>query len=159
MTHHDEALHVHELVKDQRTAMLTTVGDDGGLQSRPMTLLRADPDGTYWFLALAGSDPAREARARSRVNVAFTEEGKWVSVAGTAEVRHDPEMARELWNRFAEVWFQTGPDDPDVAVVRVDGESAQYWDSPGRVSSMVSTLAALATGERPDAGESGTVDL
>jgi general stress protein 26 len=160
MTHDDnDAAHVHALVKDQRIAMLTTVAEDGSLDSRPMTLQQADPDGTYWFLALANSDPAEEMREEPRVNVAFTEHGKWVSVAGRAAVRHDPERARELWSEMAEAWFQREPDDPAVAVVRVDGESAQFWDGPGAVATTVSMLKALATGDRPDAGESGTTRL
>ncbi len=128
MTHHDDSAHVHELVEGQRTAMLTTVGEDGALESRPMTLQQADPEGTYWFLALADSDPVEEMREEPRVNVAFTEEGSWVSVSGRAEVRRDPARARELWSPFAQAWFQKEPEDPAVAVVRVEGQSAQYCD-------------------------------
>jgi general stress protein 26 len=159
MTHHDDSAHVHELVKGQRTAMLTTLGEDGALESRPMTLQQADPEGTYWFLALADSEPVEEMRDEPRVNVAFTEEGSWVSVSGRAQVRHDPERARELWSPFAKAWFQKEPDDPAVAVVRVQGESAQYWDSPGRVAMTVSMVKAAVTGDRPDAGDSGTTEL
>ncbi len=161
MTHHENgAAHVKELVEDQRTAMLTTVhAETGALTSRPMTLQQADDDGTFWFLALADSAAAEEVRARPEVNVAFTKEGAWVSVAGRAEVLHDPEKARELWNEFARTWFQTEPEDPAVAVIRVDGDTAQYWDSPGKAATVVEMVKARVTGEQPDAGESHTVDL
>ena len=71
----------------------------------------------------------------------------------------DPTRARELWNDFAEAWFQCEPDDPRVAVIRVDGDSAEYWDSPGKVGTLVGVLKAKVTGDRPDDGESDTVDL
>ena len=160
MSHHEGAAHVKELVEDQRTAMLTTLHrGDGALTSRPMTLQEVDEDGTLWFLALQDSASAAEIEADPRVNVAFTKEGAWVSVSGRAEVRHDPAKARELWNEFAKTWFQKEPDDPQIAVIRVDGDSAQYWDSPGRVATVVEMVKARVSGERPDPGESATVDL
>jgi len=161
MSHHDDgAEHVYDLIKDQRTAMLTTVHDEGGtLASRPMGLQDVDRDGTLWFLAFSDSEKAEEIRRRPDVNVAFTDEGAWVSVTGRASVTRDPARARELWNDFAEAWFQCEPEDPRVAVIRVDGDSAEFWDSPGKVGTLVGVLKAKVTGERPDDGESATVDL
>ena len=161
MSHHENgAEHVHELIKGQRTAMLTTVHDeDGTLAARPMALQLADPDGTLWFLAFSDSEKTDEIRRRPDVNVAFTEEGTWVSVAGRASVSQDPAKARELWNDFAEAWFQCEPEDPRVAVIRVDGDSAEYWDSPGKVGTLVGVLKAKVTGRRPDDGENQTVAL
>ncbi|MBR7743989.1 pyridoxamine 5'-phosphate oxidase family protein [Phycicoccus sp. BSK3Z-2] len=160
MTHHDETAHVHELIGGQRTAMLTTIHEQtGALTSRPMTLQRADEDGTLWFLGATDSAAAHEIQAHPDVNVAFTKEGAWVSVAGRAEARHDPERAKDLWNEFAETWFQVEPDDPSVAVIRVDGDTAQYWDSPGKAATVVEMVKARVTGDRPDPGGSNTVDL
>ena len=92
MSHHDNgAEHVYDLIKDQRTAMLTTVHDEGGtLASRPMACQQVDPDGTLWFLAFSDSEKAEEIRRRPEVNVAFTQEGKWVSLAGRASVTRTP---------------------------------------------------------------------
>jgi general stress protein 26 len=161
MTHHENgAQHVHDLIKDQRTAMLTTVHDESGtLAARPMACQQADPDGTLWFLAFADSEKAEEIRRRPDVNVSFAEEGAWVSIAGTASVLHDPSKAKDLWNDFAEAWFQCEPHDPRVAVIRVAGNSAEYWDSPGRVGTLVGVLKAKVTGDRPDDGENETVSL
>ena len=161
MSHHENgAEHVHDLIKDQRTAMLTTVHDESGaLASRPMACQQADPDGTVWFLAFADSEKTDEIRRSPQVNVSFTEEGTWVSIAGTASVLQDPARAKELWNDFAQAWFQCEPEDPKVAVIRVDGDSAEYWDSPGKVGTLVGVLKAKVTGERPDDGDNETVSL
>ena len=102
MSHHDGAAHVHDLIKDQRTAMLTTVHDESR-HARPRARWRcqqADPDGTLWFLAFADSEKTEEIRRRPDVNVAFTEEGKWVSVAGRASVRQDPAKATRAVERL-----------------------------------------------------------
>ena len=49
--------------------------------------------------------------------------------------------------------------DPRVAVIRVDGESAEYWDSPGKVGQLVGVLKAKVTGARPEDGDNETVRL
>ncbi|GGL38717.1 pyridoxamine 5'-phosphate oxidase family protein [Phycicoccus endophyticus] len=159
MTDPEGAAHVKELIEGQRTAMLTSVEESGSLVSRPMTLQEVDEGGTLWFLALADSSPTQEVQAHPAVNVAFTEQGSWVSVSGRAEVRHDPQRARELWSEFAATWFQKEPEDPQVVVIRVDGESAQYWDSPGRAATLVQMVTARLSGERPEPGGSDTVQL
>jgi general stress protein 26 len=64
-----------------------------------------------------------------------------------------------LWNPLYEAWFPDGQDDPSVVVVKVTGESAQYWDSPGRVAMTLDMVKARFTGNPPKSGDSGTVDL
>ena len=67
MSHHDNgAEHVHDLIKDQRTAMLTVHDEGGTLASRPMACQQADPDGTLWFLAFSDSEKAEEIRRARR---------------------------------------------------------------------------------------------
>jgi hypothetical protein len=45
------------------------------------------------------------------------------------------------------VWF-SGPDDPNLAVLRVAAEEVEYWDSPcSTVGRVVGFIEALATGE------------
>lgn len=163
MTHHDErAEHlekVRSIMQGVRTCMLTTVAADGTLHAHPMTTQEAEFDGDAWFLLGATSETATNARERPRVNVSYSGDSGWVSLAGTAELSTDPQRKKELWNRFVEAWFPDGQDDPSVQVMRVRAESAQYWDSPGKVSMMVSMLTSSVTKNPPRTGESETVDL
>ena len=66
----DAVTKVAELIKGQRTCMITTRSSKG-LVSRPMTCLDREFDGTLWFLALADSALATELRADASTNVAF----------------------------------------------------------------------------------------
>jgi general stress protein 26 len=150
---------VRAIMKDVRTCMVTTVAADGTLHAHPMTTQEAEFDGDAWFLLGASSETAQNARERPRVNLSYAGDSGWVSLAGTAELSTDPARKKELWNRFVEAWFPEGQDDPDVQVLRVRAESAQYWDSPGRVSMVVSMLTSSVTKNPPRTGESETVDL
>jgi general stress protein 26 len=156
----DAVATVRELIKDERTCMLTTVAPDGSLVSRPMATQEVEFDGDLWFFAEASSPKVAEVQAEPRVNVAYAGSSSWVSVSGGAEVVRDPAKNEELWNAFAEAWFAKGPQDPDVVLIKVRGESAEYWDSPGgRVASVIALVKTKVTGSKPDVGDNETVQL
>jgi general stress protein 26 len=86
--------------------------------------------------------------------------GTWVSLTGDAIVVEDAAKKRELWNSGVEAWFPQGPDDDSVVLLKVQADSAEYWDSPGgRLATAFSFVKAKVTGERIDAGENEKVDL
>src|SRR3712207_7360015 len=45
-----------------------------------------------------------------------------------AVVVDDPAKKRELWNSAVEAWFPQGPDDDSVVLLKVEADSAEYWD-------------------------------
>ena len=79
--------------------------------------------------------------------------------AGTASVSHDPAKARELWSPFAKAYFQCEAEDPKVGVMRVEAESAEYWDSPGKAIALFGVLKALTVGGEPIDGDNAKLDL
>jgi general stress protein 26 len=83
----------------------------------------------------------------------------WLSLTGSAAVVDDAEKKKELWNTFIEARFPDGQDDPSVVVVKVDGGSAQYWESPGRLAMTLDMVKARVTGNPPKSGDTGTVVL
>ena len=94
----------------------------------------------------------------SRLREAFGSKESWVSVAGTASVVQDQARIDRLWNSFVEPWFE-GRDDPRVALLRVDGSSAEYWDTPGgKVTTVLSLVKSKVTGE-PMTADHGRTEL
>lgn len=153
---------VRSIMKSVRTCMFVTATDDGSLHAHPMSTQEAEFDGDLWFIASTDSDTVQNLRARPTVNVSFASSSEWLSLSGTAEVVDGPagdDKKKELWNTFTEAWFPDGDEDPSVVVVKVTGESAQYWDSPGKVAMTVAMVTAKVTGNPPSMGESQTVDL
>ncbi len=150
---------IRSIMKEVRICMLTTVADDGALHSHPMTTQEAEFDGDCWFIASEGSDAVKHLQANRQVNVAYAGSSSWLSIAGRAEIVRDEAKKKELWNTFTEAWFTDGDTDPSVVLLHVDVDSAQYWDSPGRVATMVSMIKAKVTGQTPGVGESDSVDL
>jgi general stress protein 26 len=156
----DQTRKVAELIKGERFAFLTTTAPDGTLTSRPMALQEVEFDGDLWFFAERNSRKMSHLLAHPQVNVATGSGGSWVSLTGQAAVVYDAAKKRELWNSAVEAWFPEGPDDGNVVLLKVEGTSAEYWDSPGgRLATLISFAKAKVTGQRIDAGENETVDL
>jgi general stress protein 26 len=156
----DQTRKVAELLKGERFGFLTTITLDGRLTSRPMTLQEVEFDGSLWFFAERGSTPVEHITASPEVNVGVGSGGSWVSLTGDAVVVEDAAKKRELWNSAVEAWFPQGPDDDSVLLIKVQADSAEYWDSPGgRLATAFSFVKAKVTGERIDAGENEKVDL
>lgn len=154
---------LRELIKGIRVAMLTTI-DDGHLRSRPMMTQDAGHfDGDVWFFTDHDSAKIGEIERDRHVNVAYSDPDsqRYVSLSGTASLLQDREKIRELWSPIAKGWYPDGPEDPRLALLRVQVEKAEYWDTPsGRMIQLAGFVKAVVTGERLDyAGENEKVDL
>ena len=77
---------------------------------------------------------------------------------GRAEVSFDRSKIKELWSIPAKVWWDS-PDDPNICVIKVTPEEAEFWDAHGTLLSNVKMAIALATGSHLDAGEHGKTPM
>jgi general stress protein 26 len=154
---------LRELVKDIDFCMLTTVDEGGDLHSRPMSSNGdIDPDGDIWFFTSASSHKVSEINRLPKVNVSFADPDnqRYISVSGTAQLVRDRAKIDELWRPEFKIWFPEGKDDPEVALLRVSLEKAEYWDSPSStISYALSFVSSLVTGKQPDMGENRKVNL
>ena len=87
------------------------------------------------LLALDGGQ-AEALRGDPHVNLAVSEAGSWLSVAGRAAIVEDRAVIDELWNEQAREYFPNGKEDPNLGLLRVSGDSAQSlgaaWREGGR---------------------------
>ena len=145
------------LIKDIDFCMLTTIDERGDLHSRPMSSNGdIDADGDLWFFTGASSHKVSEINDSPRVNLSFADPDNqnYVSVTGRAQLVRDRKKIDELWREPFRMWFPEGKDDPNVALLRVKVEKAEYWDSPSSsVSYALNFVSTLITGEEPDMGE------
>ena len=153
---------IAELIRDIRIANLTTVDENGRLKSRPMATQEQDFEGKLWFLTYDESPKTGEIDHARQVNVSYAnpQEQRYVSISGTARVSHDRMRIKELWRPVLKAWFPKGEEDPRIAVIEVDAEEAEYWDSPSSTFVKVAGLAkSLVTGKPYMPGENMRVDL
>ena len=143
------------LIKDIKIAMLTTV-DGGVLRSRPMATQETEFDGELWFFTSKRTHKAEEIEKDNRVNVAYAapEDNRFVSMSGTIEIVEDHAKIEELWSPGYLSWFPKGLEDPNLILLKVSVEQAEYWDatSSGLVEAL-GLLKSLVTGERTNGGD------
>ena len=154
---------VREMVKDIDFCMLTTVDEDGDLHSRPMSVNgEIDPDGDMWFFTNDSSHKVSEIEKLPKVNVSFAnpDDQRYVSISGTAQLVRDRDKIEELWKPEFKMWFPEGKDDPQIALLRVSLEKAEYWDSPSStIGYAISFVSSLVTGKEAEFGENKKIEL
>ena len=158
-TSHGDIEKVAELVDQARTCMFTTMTAEGAHVSRPMALQDVEFDGDLWFFTKAGGRKAGQIAREPHVNVSLSSRSSWISITGQAEIVRDTAKVKELWNAGIEAWFPDGPEDPDIVLVKVHADGAEYWDTPGAaVVSVLSFVKAKLTG-KPHHIDDHKVDL
>ena len=93
--------------------------------------VEADGDeGVLWFFIPRDGEMAKDAQANPRVLVTYTDggEGFYASLSGTARVSVDAAKARAMWSKLNEAWFPEGPDDPNLAILRIKVDHGETWE-------------------------------
>ena len=150
---------VAELIRGIKFAMLTTLDADGDLISRPMAHQDVEFDGDLWFVSSRDSRKVDQINANPRAGVMLSSSDSWVSIRGRAVVVDDPPKLEDIWSAEMDAWFPDGPDS-SVTLIKVEADSAEYWDGPGgRISTVLSLVKSKLTGRRYAGGDNETVDL
>ena len=152
-TQRDQAIEkLAELIRHIRIAMLTTLTDEGAFRSRPITTHGARFDGDLWFLTRVDSAKLDQVRQHRRVGLTYARptDNTYVSMSGTAQVVVDQVKAEELWDPSYQAWFPGGPSDPDLALIKVTVELAEYWAPPALTWPLSAGFVVMAPDQRDD---------
>ena len=148
-----------ELMKKIGFAMLVT-HDGDKLRARPMSAYLERGENTIYFLTDARRHKDEEIEQNPGINLSFADAGdqKYVSVTGTAVVSNDRAKIKQLFSTPAKAWWDSA-DDPNIRVLKVTPDDAEFWDTPGSVISYVKMAAAAVTGSRPEIGNNRKVAM
>ncbi len=146
---------LRERVGKVRTVMVTTADERGTLSSRPMTVQYVTDSGDVHFVVDRDADwvsPSMDA-----VNVAFVDgSSTWVSVAGRGVLDNDNQLLDDLWNPLLDSYFPEGR--ANAVVLRVLADRWEYWTAPNKLNQLVEIAKTRVSDDRPDLGDSGTVE-
>ena len=163
MTQEDKLGKLREIVKAVDICMLTTVDERGDLHSRPMSNNGdIEFDGGLWFFTYGASHKVDEVGRVPKVNAGFadTDAQLYASLSGRAEVVRDRAKIEELWKPQLRAWFPEGVETPDIALLKVTVERAEYWDgSQSFVAHAVGLVSSLVTGRPAQSGENEKLEL
>jgi general stress protein 26 len=153
-----------DLIEDFDVAMMVTFPAGQKPHSRPMQIAEANEDGSLYFATSLDSAKIRDLEEDPRVMLIMQEGSVYVSLNGNARLSTDRALIDRLWSEAWKVWFPEGKDDPNIVIVRVEPEEAEYWDNSGTegIAYAVTALEAYIKGERPeetDAAQHGKVRM
>lgn len=142
---------LRRLVKDVQIAMLTTTAADGSLISRPLQTLDFDGENVLWFATDATSEKAQEIKLHPHIGLGYADrrDNSFVSISGPARLVRDEQKIAALWTPAMSLFFPAGKDDPNLVLIRVEMERAEYWDGPGTIVGKLMYLAAAAITGNP----------
>ena len=149
-----------DLIGDAGIAMLTTEDADGALRSRPLATLQLDSEGKLWFFTAMSSAKVGEIDQHRHVNLSYAnpEKQEFVSISGSARLLRDREKMHDLWSLWAKPWFSNGVDDPDLGLLEVSVDQAEYWDAPAsKMQRLIGLAQAMTSGNTDQLGEHGRV--
>ena len=125
-----ELTRLAELIASSEVAMLTTE-TEGRLHSRPLRTLQMDAEGALWFITSISSEKIAELDEHRRACLSYARPAResYVSVSGVTQVLRDIRKARELWATSLVQWLEDGVEDPELVLLKVTVERAEYWDA------------------------------
>jgi len=148
-----------ELMKKIGFAMLVT-RDGDKLRARPMSAYLQRDENAIYFLTDARRDKDDEIARNPAINLSFAEPSsqKYVCLTGAAVVSNDRAKIKELFSTPAKAWWDSA-EDPNIRVLKITPDDAEFWDSPGTLISYAKMAAAAVSGTRPELGENRKVSM
>lgn len=146
------------LIKDMKFGMFTHRHADGKLHAHPLTTQNRalDENGMLYFFVSRATELGRSVQADGNVGVSYGDPGKdtWVSVSGTARVSEDRALKERLYNPIVKAWFPGGLEDPNLELIEVHIDSAEYWDiHESKMTQLLKMATAAVTGNPPKMGD------
>src|SRR5258707_11163570 len=160
MAANDTIERVWTIIETVGVCMLTTRSEIG-LRARPLEARPERDAGLIWFVTDVRSGKEHEIEAEHDVCLVFIDAKAkaYLSITARAEVRRDHAKAAEIWKRTDNMWW-SGPDDPNVCVLRVRPLTAELWDGPASAAVAAFEFAkARITGKKPNLGENRKVTV
>jgi general stress protein 26 len=142
-------------IKGIKVGMMASFDGDG-IRARPMSNVQKDFDGKLWFYTAKSSAKSCALQQDDHVCVTYEDRDRdiFVSVSGRAQIIQNAELISKFWNPFVSAWFPEGKNDPEVALIEIEVQKAEYWDSDQNSMTVLYEVAkANLTGQRPDLGE------
>jgi general stress protein 26 len=141
--------------------MVTRSTSHTGLHGRPMATAKIEGDlDVIYFATQRDSGKVDELEKDPRVFLGYANStgSDWATVNGSAKIIDDKALNKRLWQPIWKNWF-SGPDDPNLVMIAVQPETAEYWDQGSKALALVKFAVAAVTGKHINEGDHAKVTL
>ena len=128
----------------------------------PMSRQEIDDEGNIWYMISADSETYKNIQADNKVSLSFGDPGSYtfLSIDGVCESSRDKDRIEKYWNKFVEVYFEKGKEDPSIRVLKVTPHDTHYWDTKtNKFVTLIKVASAALTGQKIDVGREGELNI
>ena len=155
MTDNHNRAKLWQLIKEVRYAMISHTTETQELHSQPMTMLNSEKteqmseSHNLYFILSDSNDLVNAVNSgRNKIGLSFAKpsDSIYVSISAHAHISTDATLIDQLWNPWAENWFE-GKEDPSVCILVAAAVSAEYWNvTDNKVTQLFKLLKGSLTG-------------
>ena len=112
---------------------------DGSAHSEPLTA-QLDKDQVDTLFFFIGRD--NRVAGKDKLMCQFVSKGHdyFACMSGSGRINNDRAQIDKLWNKQVEAWFPKGKEDPNLALLQIDIDSAELWETDMTLSGRVKML-------------------
>ena len=124
---------IKKVIEGVKYAMMTTItADEKHLHACPMTTNKNElENGKIWFIGDRKSETIKDLEKNPQVNLSYT-----------SSDQNDKAKLDELWSPIYAAFYEKGKEDPNVQVICIECNGAQYWLSGNTVVDMFKMVSA-----------------
>jgi general stress protein 26 len=102
--------------------------EDGSTHSEPLTV-QLDKDQVDTLFFFVGKDNRIVGKEKLTLQFFSKEHDFFASIRGNGRIDDDRAQIDKLWNKHVEAWFPDDKDDANLALLRVDIDGAELWET------------------------------
>lgn len=152
---------IKEIVGHVRTCQMLTALDKRPMACRPMGVQNIDDLGRMRFLSHKNSNKNQEIGSSSEMQLVFINDSdnEYLSLYGEAEIYRDQKEIDEMYNQFANNWFE-GKEDPNITIIRFSPREGRYCDTKhGKIIQWAGMIVGAITGKNASDGIEGKISV
>lgn len=119
-----------------------------------MTPIVRKEEGAIYFLTDSRSEKVGDIKGEVIVHLTFSDHSAndYLFIEGDAQVFNDRKKIHDLWTPFSKAFWDSA-DDPNIRLIVVSPNRAEFWDGPNSLTAAVKMMFASVTGSKPDLGD------
>ena len=124
---------VFEFIKEQKTAMISSVDENGFPNTKAMLAPRKIDGNDFYFTTNTSSMRVSQYNANEKACIYFYKRGRFsytgVMFVGTMQVLKDQSIKDEIWRMGDTMFYKKGKTDPDYCVLKFTATGGRYYSN------------------------------
>ncbi len=122
---------VFDFIKEQKTAMISSVDENGFPNTKAMLAPRKIEGNDFYFSTNTSSLRVAQYRQNEKACIYFYKRGRFsytgVMLVGTMQVLTDQSVKDEIWHLGDSMFYKKGKTDPDYCVLKFTAQKCRFY--------------------------------